>query len=150
MSVTELQGVCLCSNISVRAQPAQQHMSACHCSNCRRWNGGVSLAIGCGDKVEISGNSLGVYQSSQWAERVFCKNCGTSIAWRLQAGGEYHVNAQLFNESESFDFTHQIFIDDKPANYAFVNETQNMTGAEVFAMFAGENQADHNSEDSKG
>jgi hypothetical protein len=35
-----------------------------------------------------------------------------------------------------FIFDHQIFIDEKSEYYCFSNETQNMTGAEVFAMFA--------------
>ena len=33
-------------------------------------------------------------------------------------------------------FDHQIFIEEKPSFYAFANETKNMTGEEVFALFA--------------
>jgi hypothetical protein len=38
--------------------------------------------------------------------------------------------------AEQFIFDHQVFIEEKPEYYCFSNETQNMTGAEVFAMFA--------------
>ncbi len=33
-------------------------------------------------------------------------------------------------------FDHQVFIDQKPAYYEFANQTKNMTGAELFAMYA--------------
>lgn len=42
----------------------------------------------------------------------------------------------IFDGSEQFILDHQIFIEQKPEYYCFANETQNMTGAEVFAMFA--------------
>ncbi len=42
----------------------------------------------------------------------------------------------IFDDVEQFIFDHQIFIEEKPEYYCFANETQNMTGSEVFAMFA--------------
>jgi hypothetical protein len=33
-------------------------------------------------------------------------------------------------------FDHQVFIDEKPSYYCFPNETENLTGAEVFAKYA--------------
>ena len=38
--------------------------------------------------------------------------------------------------SPGLRFKSQIFIDEKPDWYTFANETENMTGAEVFAMYA--------------
>ena len=91
--------------------------------------------MGTRSKVE-SGDSLGVYRSSEWAERTFCKNCGTVIAWRLQEGGEHHLSAQLFEETGGYPLGLQVFIDQKPGNYSFAEKTKTMTGAEVFAAFA--------------
>jgi hypothetical protein len=42
----------------------------------------------------------------------------------------------LFDEAPEFSFDQQIFIDEKPAYYRFANDTRNMTGAEVFALYA--------------
>lgn len=42
----------------------------------------------------------------------------------------------LLNTEGDIHFSHQVFIDEKPSYYTFANDTQNMTGAEVFAMFA--------------
>ncbi|MDD7986767.1 hypothetical protein PQO01_17595 [Lentisphaera marina] len=45
------------------------------------------------------------------------------------------AEAAQFNEIEEFELDHQIFIDSKPKFYDFANETHNMTGEEVFAIF---------------
>ena len=95
------------------------------------------MALDCGENVEIeAGDNLGVFRSSEWAERTFCTKCGTLIAWRLQEGGEYHLSAQLFEETTEYPLGLQVFIDEKPGNYNFAEKTAIMTGAEVFAAFA--------------
>jgi len=133
----ELSGTCLCGQVKVKATPRSEEVGSCHCSWCRKWSAGPFMALDCGDKVEIeAGDSLGVFKSSEWAERAFCKNCGTLITWRLQEGGEYHLSAQLFEETAEYPLGLQVFIDEKPGNYSFAEKTKTMTGAEVFAAFA--------------
>ena len=135
--MSELAGACLCGAVEVKVSPKNREIGTCHCTMCRKWSGGPYMAVDCGEKVEISaGDNLSVYKSSQWAERVFCKLCGTLIAWRLQEGGENHVSANLFEESRNFDLGMQVFIDEKPANYNFLETTKTMTGPDLFAMFA--------------
>ena len=41
----------------------------------------------------------------------------------------------LFEETDGLVFKSQVFIDEKPEFYEFVNETKNLTGPELFAMF---------------
>jgi hypothetical protein len=41
----------------------------------------------------------------------------------------------LFQDSQHLVLDHQVFIDEKPAFYAFANPTRNLTGAEAFAQF---------------
>ncbi len=133
----ELSGKCLCGKVKVKATPRFEEVGSCHCSFCRKWSAGPFMALDCGDDVEIeAADGLGVYKSSQWAERVFCRNCGTLITWRLHDGGENHLSAQLFEETASYPLGLQVFIDEKPDNYNFAETTKTMTGAEVFAMFA--------------
>ena len=40
------------------------------------------------------------------------------------------------DDDKNLVFSHQVFIDEKPTFYSFSNETNNMTGAEIFAKFA--------------
>ncbi|WP_339900516.1 GFA family protein [Paraglaciecola polaris] len=58
-------------------------MDACHCASCRKWSGGPLLAIDCGTDVSISPtDNITVYDSSQWAQRGFCRHCGTDLFYR--------------------------------------------------------------------
>jgi hypothetical protein len=94
------------------------------------------MAVDCGLKVEIEGEEhLRLYQSSDWAERGFCKECGTSLFYRLKATNQLIASAEIFDDKD-FKFHHQIFIDEKPEYFSFKNETKNMTGAEVMAQFS--------------
>lgn len=133
----QLVGTCLCEKIIVTTTPDAAEVDACHCTMCRKWAAGPFMAMGCGNKFSVQGEEfLAVYKSSEWAERVFCSNCGTSIAWRLSEGGSIHVSSQLFSETNDYPLGTQVFIDEKPRTYSFAEKSKTMTGAEIFAMFA--------------
>ena len=79
-----------------------------------------------------------MYNSSDWAERGFCKNCGSHLFYRLKDANEHQVPAGLFDNQKSFHFDLQVFTDRKPGFYSFANETKEMTEAEVIEKFAPE------------
>ncbi|CAM2005048.1 GFA family protein [Acanthopleuribacter pedis] len=134
---THLDGACLCRQTRLIAAQPTDKVGACHCVMCRRWGGGPLLAIDCGTEVTLEGEEhIGLFDSSEWAERGFCKNCGTHLFYRLKGINQYIVPAGLFGDRDSHEFDHQVFIDHKPAYYDFANQTENMTGAEVFAKYA--------------
>lgn len=136
-SAQQQSGGCLCGAVRFSATPADHEVSACHCSMCRRWSAGPFLVRDCGTTLTIEDtSSLGAYRSSEWAERAFCKTCGTPLYYRLIDKDRYFVSAEAFDDLKGNVFTTQIFIDEKPAYYDFANATHNMTGAEVFAQFA--------------
>lgn len=94
------------------------------------------LAIDAGSDVKIEGGeNVAVYASSDWAERGFCAQCGSHLFYRLKQNGQYIVPVGLFNEVDDLVFDHQIFVEQKPQYYCFSNQTQMMTGEEVFAQF---------------
>lgn len=131
-----MQGKCLCGSIEVTA-PDTSGIDVCHCSTCRRWSGGPMLAVHCGSEVTFAGDEPARFQSSEWAERGFCRSCGTHLFYHLLPNDEFILPAGLFG-TENFQMDSEIFIDEKPAYYTFSNDTKKMTGAEVFAMFAAE------------
>ena len=64
------KGSCLCSAVSLSTTSMNRHYSACHCSMCRKWGGGALLVVDCGSDVSFEGEeNIGIYQSSEWAER---------------------------------------------------------------------------------
>lgn len=134
----ELAGACLCGNVKLRAMVKDMVYGACHCSTCRKWGGGPLLAVECAQAPAIDGvEHVRAYASSEWAERGFCANCGTHLFYRLKDGGMYALPVGLLDDGD-WRFGHQVFIDEKPAHYAFANRTHDLTGAEVFAQFSAE------------
>jgi len=83
------------------------------------------------------------YKSSDWAERGFCGNCGTNLFYRLVESDVHVMSPGSLDDQSELSLTSQIFIDEKPDWYEFANETEKMTGAEVFAKYApgGEGEA---------
>lgn len=100
------------------------------------------MAVDCGDSIVFGDTaSLGSYKGSEWGERLFCKDCGTSLVWRMQDGSGSGVSIHAFDDPEQFTLTNQWYIDKKPGNYALANETRSLTEAETLALFAPEGEA---------
>lgn len=127
-------GHCLCGKVSITAHSLSQHLGACHCQMCRTWSSGPFMALDAGSEVKITGEQfVTVYDSSEWAERAFCNQCGSNLFYRLKGNQQHYVSSGLFKDLE-LSFTHQVFIDSKPACYSFAEDNHKMTAAEVFAQ----------------
>lgn len=129
-----MQARCLCGAIEVHA-PDHDKAALCHCSICRRWSGGPMFAVHCGSHVQFSGAQPVAYRSSDWAERGFCGTCGTHLFYHLLPSNEYILPVGLFQD-QTFTLTRQIFVDEKPGFYDFQNQTEQLTGQQVVAMYA--------------
>lgn len=77
-----LEGGCLCGAIRYRAIAAPIRGVICHCSMCRRHSGAPALSF-----VHFPANSFtwvrgkpALYQSSGFAQRGFCANCGSTLS----------------------------------------------------------------------
>lgn len=124
---------CLCGAVTMTIASVGKSVGACHCTTCRGWGGGPSLSVDCGTGVAIAGEDrVAVYESSRWAQRGFCSRCGTHLFYRLTQGQRYYIPAGLLDGCDLV-FAEQVFIDSKPGYYAFANETECLTGAELFA-----------------
>jgi len=131
---TGIEGQCLCGAVRVRGTPVRGHVEACHCRMCRKWGSAALLSVQCGSAVEIDGEEHVVrYQSSRWAERGFCGRCGSSLFFRFLPGDAYAFSAGLFPDAALQPIAEEIFIDEKPAYYAFDSDAEKLTGAEVIA-----------------
>ncbi|MEL6465897.1 MAG: GFA family protein [Pseudomonadota bacterium] len=136
-------GSCLCGAVRFTVIEPITETGACHCSMCRKWSGGVFLGVRVPKGgIQIEGeDNLTVYTSSAWAERVFCKTCGSSMFYRVTAPGpmhgEMHVGLGTLRDASGVPLTSELFIDLKPDGYAFAGEGRHqMTEAEVIEMFA--------------
>ena len=94
-----MKGKCLCGAIEVVADDHAE-VGLCHCSMCRRWSGGAPFFASQVKKVTFENEeNIGRYTSSDWAERGFCKKCGTPLYYRLIDKDMYFVSAEALPSS---------------------------------------------------
>ena len=110
-------GQCLCGAVTFEAKDVESHVHACHCSMCRQWNGGPALAVAVGSVTFAGEANIRRYRSSEWAERGFCKKCGSNLFYFLMPN-RYIIEAGLFNEQD-FKLESEIFCAGKPTWYEF-------------------------------
>ena len=133
---TDQQASCLCSAVKINTEKLKHNVGVCHCGMCRKWTGGPLLAIETEGKVSFEGEeNITRFKSSQWAERGFCRKCGSHLFYHLLDSQQYIMPVGLFDIDDELFLEHQIFIEEKPDYYSFSQKTKNMTGAEVFAEF---------------
>jgi len=129
-------GSCLCGTVRFTAINPSNEVGACHCGMCRKWGGGPFMEIDCGTDISFEGeDNITVYNSSDWAERGFCKKCGSHLFYRLKDTHQHMVPVGLFDDQEHFVFKTQVFIDRKPSFYSFSNKTNNMTEQDIFDIY---------------
>lgn len=129
------QGSCLCKSVQLELE-VDDEFDVCHCGMCRKWNGAPAFTVDIKKEITVRGSEfIATYDSSEWAERSFCKKCGTHLSYKLKGSAFKNISLYVLENSEKFKFHQQIFIDHKPAHYEFANETGKMTEAEVLAKF---------------
>jgi hypothetical protein len=134
-AIKTLEGHCLCGAVTLRAAINHSQVGACHCATCRRWGGGPLLAIESDQPVAFDGaQQISVYASSDWAERGFCKECGTHLFYRLLDQPFYAIPVGLFDDQQDWQLTRKVFIDQRPEFYCFAQRTEQLTGDELFAL----------------
>ncbi len=130
-------GQCLCGAVKFTATPKNDEVGVCHCGTCRKHAAGPFFAVDCGDTLVFENeDKVGVYKSSDWAERGFCKNCGSTLFWRTPDRKSNILAVDLLNDPGALKLDHEVFIDEKPTYYSFAEKTKQMTGEELFKMFA--------------
>jgi hypothetical protein len=124
-----INGRCLCGAVEVTAQPIQQAIGACHCRMCRRWASGPYMGIECHDSLSLRGEAaVTTFQSSEWAYRAFCNQCGSHLFFRMNDGSLVVASSGLFDLDEAWQLTDEVFMEDKPGQYAFTGTLRQWLG----------------------
>jgi hypothetical protein len=119
--------------VTFTAEHVEAEHHACHCGMCRRWSGGAFFAAQATGVMFAGREQLGRYASSEWAERGFCKQCGTTLFYFLKPTQTYMMSVGAFDDPGPFRLVREIFIDRKPEGYAFAGDHERWTEAETFA-----------------
>lgn len=138
MTDTQTTGGCLCGKVRFTLGEKPTAVNACHYTMCQTWSGGPFLAIHLEQAPAIEGQeNVTWFESSDWAERGFCASCGSNLFYRLKGDPpQYVISAGALKGASDLPMIEQIFIDEKPAYYAFAGDIPALTGEEVFAKYA--------------
>ena len=140
MSKDIIKGNCLCGVVKLEGHGAPK-INVCHCGQCRHWHGGPALGIAFKEGVSVvSGDqNIAWYASSNWASRGFCKTCGSTLFYRLNAKpDELHAQAGSFHLPAGLAIKEQIFVDEQPDYYDFKGDAIRLTAAELMARYQAE------------
>jgi hypothetical protein len=77
---------------------------------CQRWSGGLFLSFRA-TEVEVQGD-VARYPSSAFAERAFCRKCGSHL-WMFDTTGDGHYDLMpgLFDAARDWPMRSEIYID---------------------------------------
>jgi hypothetical protein len=136
-NLIHVKGSCLCDRVKFQFHVKEKEFDACHCGMCRKWSGGPGFGVTAKTEPTFTGEEfIQIYPSSDWAERAFCGKCGTHLFYRLKDKSFTNFQLGTIENSHSYKFNLQIYIDCKPSNYTFAEKTQLMTEAEVIKAFS--------------
>lgn len=128
-------GGCLCGKVRFTAENIDPKFHACHCGMCRRWTSSPMFVVTAGSVTFGGDHRPAVYESSEWAERGFCKHCGSTLFYRLKSG-EYFMSVGAFDDASPFEMASEIYVDHHPGGYKFAGDHAHMTEADILAHFA--------------
>ncbi len=113
-------GHCLCGAVRFTiARDDLRQPSACHCSQCRRssghiWGGTTAM----NDELTIQGQEhLKWFRSSDFAERGFCTECGSSLFYRPIDSDHVSVAIGCVDQPSGTTLKRHIFVKDKADYY---------------------------------
>ena len=83
--MTEQTGKCMCGDVRFTARDVPSEYGVCHCEMCRRWTGSALLGVSVpeGNVTWTGEDHISRLQSSDWAERAWCKTCGTGLWFKV-------------------------------------------------------------------
>lgn len=82
--------------------------------------GAPFFAVKCGSNVNIEGReNIKEYDSSSWATRGFCTQCGTHLFFKFKESGDYNMPVGLFPGLKDLKMDMQYYSDQRPDYYCF-------------------------------
>ncbi|WP_299281646.1 GFA family protein [uncultured Tateyamaria sp.] len=134
-------GGCLCRAVRFDARNVPSTYGICHCPSCRRWTGSALLEVSVktDDLTWYGAEHIATRKTSAWAERAWCRECGTALYFRQTKPGEWFGGTDLalglFDDPNGFTLTHEIFVDEMPDSFAYAHgDHKRLTRADVAVL----------------
>ena len=112
-------GTCECGAIRYAITGPLRRVVYCHCGQCRRTSGHYVAATACATEHLVLQNEEGLrwYRSSTFAQRGFCKTCGSSLFWRPDHGEYVAIMAGTLDVPTGLVSREHIHLDDASDYY---------------------------------
>lgn len=137
-STDPLQGHCMCGAVQVTAVPNKPELHVCDCEMCRRWTGMAFVEMDVRPDDLTATGPVRSFASSDWAERAWCDQCGSTLWYKLKVPGHemFAVAAGLFENAGGFTLTKEIYSDCLPDGFAFAGNHKRLSKQETEALYA--------------
>ncbi len=117
------QGSCMCGQVTFIFSQSTREVLACHCKECRQSSGHFVAATQA--KLEnfefITQEGLKWYESSDFAKRGFCKNCGSQLFYKVNESDEMSIMAGCVESLADMKIEAHIFCVEKGSYYQIPN-----------------------------
>ncbi|MCR9212681.1 MAG: GFA family protein [Proteobacteria bacterium] len=113
------RGSCLCGAVAFETEGPLRDVISCHCKQCQKSSGHYFAATACpSESLKLTEDrGLKWFISSDWAERGFCQECGSTLFWRRKNGDHISILAGTFDGDFDKKTTRHIFVADKKDYY---------------------------------
>lgn len=115
-------GGCDCRAVRYEMTGPLRDVSNCHCGQCRRTHGHIgaytNLSIANFKFTETRG--LKWYQSSDFAKRGFCGECGGSLIWQANDSDQIGISAGTIDGETGLKTAVEIFVADAGDYYELI------------------------------
>lgn len=117
MTTTEREGGCLCGGVRYRIGATPAGSGYCHCRMCQRSAGAPVMvwADPPGGAIEWTKGRPRTYRSSPEAERLFCPDCGTQLAFHPldEAPDRLELNVATLDDPSGVSPDHHIWTESR-------------------------------------
>lgn len=112
-------GQCLCGGVAFTMDGPLRGVAVCHCGQCRQWHGHVGAYTNVAEKhlTFQAQVPLTWFRSSSFAQRGFCRNCGSSLFWKRDGSPEISVAAGTLSSPTGLKTVLQIYTDHRGDYY---------------------------------
>jgi hypothetical protein len=112
-------GSCNCRGVTYQVKGTMRDVTACHCGQCRKQTGLYFAATEAMDTqlTMHSPSTVKWYDSSTFAQRGFCGECGSSLFWKAKGSGKICILAGSLDGNVPIRITRHIFCQDKGTFY---------------------------------
>ena len=114
-----LTGGCLCGAIRFEARPDKREGYYCHCRMCQMAVGNTRAAFINlrKDQVSWTAGAPTVFASSKFAERGFCKQCGTPLSFAYSGSQYMDLAVGAFDEPSAIKPVSHFAVESRVANW---------------------------------